>query len=45
MDTVRDSLIHIADCYIAWLGSFVLLKTMKPITPKEDLQKFNLDEI
>lgn len=43
--SVRDSLVHIADCYIAWLGSFVLLKTMKPITPKEDLLKFNLDDI
>nr|WP_263326983.1 DinB family protein [Neobacillus sp. Marseille-Q6967] len=43
--SVRDSLVHIADCYIAWLGSFVLLKTKKPITPKGDLLKFNLDDI
>jgi uncharacterized damage-inducible protein DinB len=42
---VRDSLVHIADCYFAWLGSFVLLKTKKPLTLKEDLLKFNLDEI
>jgi uncharacterized damage-inducible protein DinB len=37
--------VHIADCYYAWIGSFVLLKTRKPITPKDELVKFNLDEI
>ena len=42
---VRELLVHITDCYIAWLGSFVLLKTKEPLTPKEDLEKFNLDEI
>lgn len=44
-ESVRDSLVHIADCYYAWLGSFVLLKTKKPITPKEDRQYFDLDKI
>jgi uncharacterized damage-inducible protein DinB len=43
--SVRDSLVHIADCYYAWLGSFVLLKTKKPLTPKENLHHFNLEEI
>lgn len=43
--SVRDSLVHIADCYIAWLGSFVLLKTKKPLTPKEERLRFNMDEI
>ncbi|MGG3469529.1 DinB family protein [Neobacillus pocheonensis] len=43
--SVRDTLVHIADCYHAWLGSFVLLKTTKPLTPKEDLPKMNLSEI
>jgi uncharacterized damage-inducible protein DinB len=43
--SVRDSLVHIADCYIAWLGSFVLLKTKKPLTPKEQRLRFNMDEI
>jgi len=43
--SVRDTLVHIADCYHAWLGSFVLLKTTKPLTPKEDLPKMNVDEI
>ena len=43
--SMRDSLVHIADCYHAWLGSFILLKTKKPITTKEDLTKVGLDEI
>ncbi|WP_163103434.1 DinB family protein [Peribacillus alkalitolerans] len=42
---VRDSLVHIADCYYAWLGSFVLLKTNKPLTPKENLHNLNLNDI
>lgn len=42
---VRELLVHITDCYIAWLGSFVLLKTKEPLIPKEDLEKFNLDQI
>lgn len=45
LQSVRDSLVHIADCYIAWLGSFVLFKTKKPITPKGDLLNFNLDDV
>lgn len=44
-ESVRDSLVHIADCYIAWLGSFVLLKTKKPLTPKDERQKLKLDDI
>ncbi|MFJ7755907.1 DinB family protein [Peribacillus muralis] len=43
--SVRDTLVHIADCYNAWLGSFVLLQTKKPITSKEDLMALGLDEI
>ena len=43
--SVRDSLVHIADCYYAWLGSFVLLNTIKPITPKEELVSFNVEKI
>jgi len=43
--SVRDSLIHIADCYIAWLGSFVLLKTKTPLTPKEERHHFHLAKI
>jgi uncharacterized damage-inducible protein DinB len=43
--SMRDSLVHISDCYRAWLGSYVLLKTKKPITTKEDLAEMGLDEI
>ncbi|MFC4801211.1 DinB family protein [Neobacillus sp. GCM10023253] len=43
--SVRDTLVHIADCYVAWLGSFVLLKTKKPLTPREELQNLSLEEI
>jgi len=43
--SVRDTLVHIADCYHAWLGSFVLLKTKKPLTSKEDRLQLGLDEI
>lgn len=43
--SVRNTLVHIADCYYAWLGSFVLLKTKKPLTSKEDLSQLGLDEI
>ena len=43
--SMRDSLLHISDCYHAWLGSYVLLKTKKPITTKEDMAEIGLDEI
>jgi uncharacterized damage-inducible protein DinB len=44
-ESVRDSLVHVADCYIAWLGSFILLKTKKPITSKDEKQKMKLEDI
>ncbi|WP_342542972.1 DinB family protein [Paenisporosarcina sp. FSL H8-0542] len=43
--SIRDSLVHISDCYYAWLGSYILLKTKKPLTVKEDLSEKGLDEI
>ena len=43
--SMRDSLVHTSDCYHAWLGSYVLLKTKKPITTKEDLAEMGLAEI
>ena len=43
--SMRDSLVHIADCYHAWLGSYILLKTKKPLTAKEELTEMGLDEI
>lgn len=43
--SIRDSLVHISDCYYAWLGSYILLKTKKPLTAKEDLVEIGLNEI
>lgn len=43
--SVRDTLVHIADCYVAWLGSFVLLKTKKPLTPRKEFHTLSLEEI
>ncbi|WP_255294772.1 DinB family protein [Bacillus sp. AFS041924] len=43
--SVREALLHIAECYIAWIGSFILLKTKNPITPKENIINFSLDDI
>lgn len=43
--SIRDSLVHISNCYHAWLGSYALLKTKEPLTAKEDLSKMGLDEI
>ncbi|MBM7554493.1 DinB family protein [Thalassobacillus pellis] len=42
---VRDTLVHVANCYHAWLGSFVLLQTKKPITPSEHLPTIGMEEI
>ncbi|WP_044642761.1 DinB family protein [Risungbinella massiliensis] len=43
--SVREALVHIADCYNGWLGSFILLKTKNPKTSKEDLLQLGLDDI
>lgn len=43
--SVRDTLVHVANCYHAWLGSFVLLRTKKPITPRENLPTMGIEEI
>jgi uncharacterized damage-inducible protein DinB len=43
--SVREALVHIANCYIAWLGSYILLNTRKPISSKEEVSQFSLDDI
>ena len=43
--SMKETLVHIANCYYAWLGSYVLLKTKKPLTSKEELQQLGLNEI
>ncbi|TYO68843.1 DinB family protein [Rossellomorea marisflavi] len=43
--SIRHTLVHTADCYHAWLGSFLLLKTKNPLTPKNKIRDVTLDEI
>ena len=43
--SIRDSLLHVAGCYHAWLGSFVLSETSSPLLTKEVIQSMKLDEI
>jgi uncharacterized damage-inducible protein DinB len=43
--SVRDTLVHVANCYHGWLGSYVLLRTKKPITPRENLSQMGIEEI
>ena len=43
--SVRDSLIHIAGCYHAWLGSFVLLQTKSPLLTKEVISNMQISDI
>ncbi|MGO0062665.1 DinB family protein [Brevibacillus fluminis] len=42
---MRDMLMHMADCYHAWLGSYLLLRTKKPITAKDALAQIGPEEI
>ncbi len=43
--SIRHTLVHTADCYHAWLGSFLLLKTKEPLTPKNEIKDVTLDDI
>jgi len=43
--SIKEALVHTADCYIAWLGSYVLLKTKRPLTPKENISQISLEDI
>ncbi|MGX9134999.1 DinB family protein [Rummeliibacillus sp. JY-2-4R] len=36
--SIRDSLVHAAGCYHAWLGSFVLSETSTPLFTKEVIE-------
>lgn len=44
-ESIRNTLLHVSSCYIAWLGSFILLETRKPIIPPEEMKNFNLEDI
>lgn len=43
--SIRDSLVHVAGCYHAWLGSFVLSKTASPLLTKEAINNMQIDDI
>ncbi|MCG7312767.1 DinB family protein [Priestia flexa] len=43
--SIRDSLVHVAGCYHAWLGSFVLSKTSSPLLTKEVIQTMQVGDI
>lgn len=43
--SIHRTFVHIADCYNAWLNSYILLNTKKPITSKEDLSQLDWDNL
>lgn len=43
--SIRDSLVHAAGCYHAWLGSFVLSETSSPLLTKEIINNIQVDDI
>ncbi|MEC0347874.1 DinB family protein [Peribacillus frigoritolerans] len=43
--SIRDSLIHMAGCYHAWLGSFVLSETTAPLLTKEAISVMQIEDI
>ncbi len=43
--SIRDSLVHVAGCYHAWLGSFVLSETSSPLFTKEVINTMQIDDI
>ncbi|PWU70019.1 DinB family protein [Gracilibacillus dipsosauri] len=43
--SIKDSLVHVAGCYHAWLGSFVLLETTSPLLTKEVISEMQIGDI
>lgn len=43
--SVRDSLVHVAGCYHAWLGSFALSETTSPLLTKEEINQMLVGDI
>lgn len=43
--SIKDSLIHIAGCYHAWLGSFVLSETSTPLLTKDEMVEMQIEDI
>lgn len=42
---IKKSLVHIAGCYNAWLGSFVLEKTERPLFTNEEITTLDINDI
>ncbi|TRZ39674.1 damage-inducible protein DinB [Niallia circulans] len=43
--SIKDSLVHVAGCYHAWLGSFILSKTTSPLLTKEVINEMQIGDI
>lgn len=43
--SIRDSLVHVAGCYHAWLGSFALSETTSPLLTKEAINEMRIGDI
>lgn len=43
--SIKDTLVHIAGCYHAWMGSFVLSETKTPLLTKETVGGMSIEDI
>ncbi|MFC5448185.1 DinB family protein [Paenibacillus aestuarii] len=43
--SVRGLLMHMADCYHAWLNAYLLAGTTKPLTPKDIVQHYTIEDV
>ena len=43
--SIRATLVHVAGCYHAWLGSFVLSETSSRLITKEVIENMKIDDI
>lgn len=43
--SIKKTLVHIAGCYHAWLGSFILEKTETPLLTSEEIENMNINDI
>ncbi|WP_323702993.1 DinB family protein [Mammaliicoccus sp. Dog046] len=43
--SIKQTLVHIAGCYHAWLGSYVLNLTSTPLNKEKDIEDVSFDDI
>ncbi|SEN92170.1 Uncharacterized damage-inducible protein DinB (forms a four-helix bundle) [Amphibacillus marinus] len=43
--SIKDMLCHVAECYHAWLGSFVLDEVTKPVYSKQEIDNMSITDI